>query len=238
MKAECGSGHANGAAPATGDIWTQNRHRKGRFPGNCQAGAHARQWLRRVFELQRNLDATAGMPPMQRVLVIGCSGAGKSTFSRRLAALTGLPVIHLDQEFWQPDWMPMAPAAWRARVAAMTAEPRWIMDGQFGGTLGLRLSRADTVFILDVPRWRCLTRVLRRTCWNFGRTRPDMAPGCAERLDWEFLRYIWNYNRDHRPRHLAALDGFGGTVVILKRPSDVKACLDKLERDCAPAPAS
>lgn len=175
---------------------------------------------------------------MQRVLVIGCSGAGKSTFSRRLAALTGLPVIHLDQEFWQPGWMPMAPAAWRARVAAMTAEPRWIMDGQFGGTLGLRLSRADTVFILDVPRWRCLTRVLRRTCWNLGRKRPDMAPGCLERFDWEFLRYIWNYNRDHRPRHLAALDGFSGTVIILKRPSDVKACLASLERDRAPAPAS
>jgi hypothetical protein len=65
-----------------------------------------------------------------------------------------------------------------------------------------------------------------------------MAPGCFERLDWEFLRYIWNYNRDHRPRHRAALEGFGGTVITLRCPSEVKACLASLERDRAPAPAS
>jgi adenylate kinase family enzyme len=167
---------------------------------------------------------------MNRVLVIGCSGAGKSVFSRQLSDRTGLPLIHLDQEFWQPGWMPTAPDAWRQHVAALAAEPRWIMDGQFGGTLGLRLRHADTVFVVDMPRWLCLTRVLRRTWRDFGRTRSDMAPGCVERLDWEFLKYIWNYKHTHRLRHQAALEEFGGTVIVLQRPADVDAYLAHLER--------
>ena len=175
---------------------------------------------------------------MERVLVIGCSGAGKSVFSRRLSERTGLPVIHLDREFWQPGWMPTAPDAWRQRVAALAAEPRWIMDGQFGRTLALRLTRADTVFVFDMPRWLCLARVLRRTVRHFGRTRSDMAPGCVERFDREFLIYIWNYKHTHRPRHQAALEGFAGEVIVLRRPSDARAYLARLKRRAASSPAS
>lgn len=175
---------------------------------------------------------------MERVLVIGCSGAGKSVFSRRLSEQTGLPVIHLDREFWQPGWMPMEPAAWRQHVAALAAEPRWIMDGQFGGTLSLRLKHADTVFVFDMPRWLCLTRVFRRTVRHFGRTRSDMAPGCVERFDREFLKYIWNYKHTHRLRHQAALEGFGGEVIVLRRPADAKAYLARLERGAASPPTS
>jgi len=175
---------------------------------------------------------------MKRVLVIGCSGAGKSVFSRRLADRTGLPLIHLDKEFWQPGWMPTPPDAWRRRVAALAAEPRWIMDGQFGGTLGLRLQHADTVFVFDIPRWLCLTRVLRRTLRDFGHTRSDMAPGCVERFDWAFLKYIWNYKHNQRLRHLTSLEGFGGTVIILRRPGEVKAYLADLADVSALSPAS
>ncbi len=85
---------------------------------------------------------------MNRVLVIGCSGAGKSVFSRRLSDRTGLPLIHLDQRILAAWLDADAPDAWRQRVAALVAEPRWIMDGQFGGTLGLRLRHADTVFVV------------------------------------------------------------------------------------------
>jgi adenylate kinase family enzyme len=175
---------------------------------------------------------------MNRVLVVGCSGAGKSEFSRRLSERTGLPLIHLDQEFWQPGWMPMPTDVWRRRVAELAAGPRWIMDGQFGGTLGIRLRYADTVFFLDMPRWLCLARVLRRTARHFGRTRPDMTPGCPEHIDREFLKYIWNYQRDHRPRHQEALEEFGGTVIVLRSPADVGAYLARLERAIAPSPAS
>ena len=175
---------------------------------------------------------------MNRVLVVGCSGAGKTVFARRLSDLTGLPLIHLDREFWQPGWTPMPREAWRQRVAALAAEPRWIMDGQFGGSIGLRLKHADTVFFLDMPRWLCLMRVGRRTARHFGRTRPDMTPGCPERVDREFLRYIWNFEREHRPRLHASLVGFPGRVIVLQRPSAVKAYLAGVARADAPSPAS
>jgi adenylate kinase family enzyme len=175
---------------------------------------------------------------MNRVLVIGCSGAGKSVFSQRLAARTGLPLVHLDQEFWRPGWMPLAPDAWRQRVAALADEPRWIMDGQYGGTLSLRLKHADTVFVFDMPRWLCMTRVLRRTVRHFGRTRSDMAQGCVERFDWEFLKYIWNYKHNQRPRHLATLEGFDGTVIMLRRPADVETYLAQFEHIAATPSAS
>jgi adenylate kinase family enzyme len=143
---------------------------------------------------------------MNRVLVVGCSGAGKTEFARRLSDRTGLPVIHLDKEFWQPGWMPPEPAAWRRRVEELAAQPRWIMDGQYVGTIGRRLERADTVVFCDTPRWLCLTRVLQRTARNYGRTRVDLAPGCPEQIDRQLLAYIWNYEREHRPRLVEAPD--------------------------------
>lgn len=175
---------------------------------------------------------------MDRVLVVGCSGAGKSVFARRLSERTGLPVIHLDQEFWQPGWQPSARDSWRRRVEALAAHPRWIMDGQFGGTIGLRLSRADTVFFFDMPRWLCLLRVFRRTVRHFGRTRPDMTPGCPERLDREFLTYIWNFEREHRPRVIESLQGFPGRIIVLRHPREVKAYLSSLAESVEPSPAT
>lgn len=166
---------------------------------------------------------------MNRVLVIGCSGAGKSFFARQLADRTGLPLIHLDQEFWQPGWTPTHRDPWRHRVEELAAQPRWIMDGQYGSSVGLRLKRADTVFFFDMPRWLCLTRVFRRTLRNYGRTRADMAPGCPERIDREFLRYIWEFEREHRPRVIQSLQGFPGRVIVLRRPREAKTWLSKLQ---------
>src|SRR6202521_6363060 len=142
---------------------------------------------------------------MQRVLVIGISGAGKSTFSRALAPKTGLPLIHLDREFWQPGWKITPRETWRAKVADLVARDAWIMDGSFGASLDLRLPRADTVIWFDYPRVRCLRRVAWRVLTTYGRVRPDLAPGCPEQLDWEFLRYVWDFNANSRPTIVTAL---------------------------------
>src|SRR5690242_2688376 len=128
--------------------------------------------------------------PVRRILIIGSSGAGKSTLGRLLAGRLGLPLLSLDALHWRPGWTEPPEAEWRAIVAAAVAGEAWIVEGNYAGTLGLRLPRADTVIWLDYPRHVCLYRVLKRILLWRGRVRPDMAPGCPEKLDGAFLRYV------------------------------------------------
>ena len=137
---------------------------------------------------------------VRRVLVIGCSGAGKTTFAVELAARTGLPLVHLDKEFWRPGWTMPPRSEWRARVAELIAQPAWILEGNFDSSLDLRLPRADTVIWFDMPRHLCLRRVAKRIVTTHGKVRPDMGPGCPEKIDFAFLKWIWNFNRTERPK--------------------------------------
>ena len=88
----------------------------------------------------------------KRILILGCGGAGKSTLARRLGAATGLPVVHLDGLYWQPGWVAMERAAWRRTVENEIAKDAWIIDGNFGSSLELRLSRAQAAVYLDYSR--------------------------------------------------------------------------------------
>lgn len=144
---------------------------------------------------------------MRRVLVMGCSGSGKSTFAKALALRAGLPCVSLDGLFWKPGWVEPDKADFGARVLREADRPNWIMDGNYTSHGGAerRLERADTVFWFDLPRWVCMTGVLLRIVSTYGRVRPEMAAGCPERLDLAFLRWVWNYRRNHRPKQLAYL---------------------------------
>jgi adenylate kinase family enzyme len=165
---------------------------------------------------------------MQRVLVIGISGAGKSRFTRALGARTGLPIIHLDTEFWQPGWKITPREQWCPKVAGLVERDAWIMDGNFGATLDLRLPRADTVVWFDYPRLLCIGRALWRVVTNYGRVRDDLAPGCPEKLDLEFLRYIWDFNAKTRPQIVTMLAEHGRHLepVVFRRDRDVARFLD------------
>jgi adenylate kinase family enzyme len=167
---------------------------------------------------------------MQRALVIGISGAGKSTFSRALAARTGLPLIHLDAEFWQPGWKVTPREAWRAKVAALAARDAWIMDGNYGASLDLRLPRADAVMWFDYPRLLCLQRAMWRVLVGYGRVRGDLAPGCPERIDHEFLRYVWDFPEKSRPSIETALAEHGRHLepAVFRRDRDAAEFLARL----------
>jgi adenylate kinase family enzyme len=140
---------------------------------------------------------------VQRVVIVGPGGAGKTTFARELARRTGLPVIHLDEHFWKPGWQPTSSDEWRSIQEELVAADSWIVDGNYGGTFDIRLARADTVFVFAVPRTRCVLRAMRRSVRHRGRA--VQARGCPEHFDLEFLRWIWRYPTDSKPRLDAAL---------------------------------
>ena len=151
----------------------------------------------------------------RRILVIGPGGAGKSTFSRRLGEITGLPVVHLDRYFWTPGWNARPRDEWNALVARLTAEEEWIMDGNYGSSLAKRLERCDAVVFLDLPRLTCLWSVVkRRFAWG-RRARPDMAEQCPERLSAEFVRWVWRYPSVSRPPVLDALERAASRVAVV-----------------------
>jgi adenylate kinase family enzyme len=151
---------------------------------------------------------------MKKVIVIGSDGSGKSTFARRLGKAFDIEVIHLDQGYWKPNWVKTPKDEWSKIVEGLLDRESWIMDGNFGGTREMRVRACDTVVFLDIPRRICLYRILKRAVLYRGRTRPDMAEGCKERFDWEFVEWVWNYTNRARPRILAQLETFPDKNVI------------------------
>jgi adenylate kinase family enzyme len=148
---------------------------------------------------------------MRRIVILGNAGSGKSTLARRLGAILGLPVSHLDVLFWRPGWVEPDAAGFRERVAQSIAGDGWISEGNYSSrTFDLRIPRADTLIWLDTPRATCVRRVIWRTLFE-GR-RADLAEGCHEnvlRADFpEFLRFTWDFDRNARPRIEANLAGF------------------------------
>jgi adenylate kinase family enzyme len=146
---------------------------------------------------------------MQRILVMGSSGSGKSTFAQRLSAITGIPIVSLDALFWKPGWNPSEAAEFEVRVTEAARQPRWIMDGNYAssGAGELRRSTADAVFWFDLPRRTCMTGILGRIATSYSCVRPEMAAGCPEKIDFEFFRYVWTFRKLQRPKLMRYLEG-------------------------------
>jgi adenylate kinase family enzyme len=169
---------------------------------------------------------------MERVVILGPGGAGKSELATGISQRTGLPVVHLDVLFWRPGWTPAPPEEALRDLADAIAQERWILDGNFldAGRGDARFERADTVVFLDLSRAQCLWRVLKRLVRDRRRRRPDLPEGCSEGFDLEFLRWIWRYPRVDRPRVLRLLDRLEPRVDVrrLPSPADVQRYLATL----------
>ena len=175
---------------------------------------------------------------MERILIIGSGGAGKSTLSRELANFLNIPVIHLDQLFWHPGWIETPREEWVKTIEAKLAEPKWIMDGNYGGTMDLRLAACDTAIFLNLSRWTCLRRVIGRSLRFRGKARPDMKEGCPETMDVEylkFLHYVWTYPKEKAPAILKKLDDLKSTkrIVVMQSPREVELFLEVVKASTA-----
>lgn len=138
---------------------------------------------------------------MERILIIGNAGAGKSTFGVRLAKKLDLPLVHLDRLYWRGNWDHLSQEEFDAALQTELDKKQWIIDGNFNRTLPHRLQSCDTVFFFDVSILTCLYGITKRTLANYGKSRSDMGGFCPEYFDRqkpELYRRVLNFNREHR----------------------------------------
>ena len=166
---------------------------------------------------------------MERILIIGCGGAGKSTLARKMGEKLGIPVVHLDKLFWKPGWVESLPEEIDAKIQAELGKSQWIMDGNYNRTLQERVKYCDTIIYLDFSRIACLMGVVKRVLTTYGTVRPDMGEGCPERFDPEFLKWVWNYNKNKRESNYRLLNEAEGVeTIVLKNRRAVKWFLSSL----------
>lgn len=162
---------------------------------------------------------------MKRVLVIGCSGAGKSTFARQLKALTGLPLFHLDLIWHLPDRTHIPREEFDARLLEILNQETWIIDGDYSRTLETRLQRCDTVFLLDYPLEVCLSGIASRV----GKPRADM-PWVEQEVDEEFKNWVLDFPNRVLPQTYELLERYreGRDVIVFHSREEAKEYLERV----------
>ena len=139
-------------------------------------------------------------------------------------------MIHPDSHYWEPDWTNTSDEQWEQKLAPLLEKDKWIMDGNYPSTLSKRMAYADTVIFLEFHRVVCLWRCVRRYLKYKGGSRPELTAGCDEKMDLEFLRWIWRYPEEVKPRALAAIRGQSGIQTeILKGSSATRKFLENLD---------
>lgn len=164
---------------------------------------------------------------MKKVIVIGCPGSGKSTFARALHDITRLPLYHLDMLYWNVDRTTVSKEVFLARLAETIEKENWIIDGNYGSTMEVRLQACDTVFFLDYPLEVCMDGIMSRR----GKERPDMPwieP--EDDVDEEFVEFIKSYNSESRPTVMELLDKYADKeIIIFKSRDEAETFLKKLQ---------
>lgn len=131
---------------------------------------------------------------MKKVIILGCSGSGKSTFARRLQERTQLPLVCLDNVWWKPDRTHISRDEFDMALVNILATDEWIIDGDYSRTYEPRVKACDTVFFLDYSEESCMAGIQERV----GKARPDM-PWVENELDPELVELVRKYRSENRP---------------------------------------
>ena len=162
---------------------------------------------------------------MKRVIVIGCPGSGKTTFAEKLNKITGLSLYYLDAIWHKPDKTHIPREEFDRRLLEILATDEWIIDGEYGRTVEMRLKECDTVFLFDLPAEVCLQGVTNR----LGKKRYEM-PWIEKELDPEFETYIKDFANDSLPRLYELIEKYGTEkqVIIFKSRKEADDFLNKM----------
>lgn len=168
---------------------------------------------------------------MKKIILIGSGGSGKSSLARKLGNSLAIDVYHLDAMFWKPGWITTPKDEQRMVQQELVNRRFWIIDGNYNGTMDIRLQAADTIIFLDLSKWLCLYRVIKRRFQYRKKRRTDMAEGCEERISLPFLKWVWEYPKKHKPVIFEKLQRLSQEkeVIILKSPKDVRGFLEKVD---------
>lgn len=169
---------------------------------------------------------------MKKIILIGSGGAGKSTLAHTLGKLMNIDVYHLDSMFWKKGWVPISREELIQQQKQIFTKESWIIDGNYSSTLELRLEAADTIIFLNLPRIQCVYRVIKRRIQYHNRIRPDMGEGCKEKLDMEFLKWVWTFPKSKKPNILSKLRELANDkqVIILNSSAEVNKFLNQIEK--------
>ena len=146
----------------------------------------------------------------KKIAVIGCAGSGKTTLAFKLAATFKLPLYHLDDYQWLPDWQKVEHNEFVKAHDALCDLPAWIIEGSGNKLLPYRIQKADVVIFLNIPRVTCIWRVVKRSLLNWNKESPGSPKGCKERIFsfafLEFLKWIWHFNERNKATILNLLE--------------------------------
>ncbi|MFZ3577375.1 DNA topology modulation protein [Virgibacillus sp. DJP39] len=167
---------------------------------------------------------------MKKIVILGGSGAGKSTLAKNLGSLLAIPVYHLDSIFWKPGWQSIEKSQLVEEQQTILQEQSWIIDGNYGASMDIRLKKADTVILLHYKTTRCLYGVVKRRIKYHKKTRPDMGAGCPEKLDLEFLQWVYQFNKKKTPSIYEKLNNLSDTTIhIFQNPRETEAFLKTIK---------
>ena len=143
------------------------------------------------------------MKPGQRIIVLGCPGSGKSTFSRKLQEATGLPLFHLDNIWWKADRTHISRKEFDEKLDEILQCDKWIIDGDYSRTYEVRFKSCDTVIFLDYSLDECMNGIVER----IGTKRTDI-PWTEQELDPELVKQVLDYDENNRPVILSLMEKY------------------------------
>ena len=149
-----------------------------------------------------------------RISIIGGAGTGKTTLSNILSEKYNIPVTHIDGIHHLKNWQVRDKAERDKIILDIVENEKWIIDGTYKDTLKQRLEKSDLIIWLDYSTFSQIKGILKRFFKNPGKEKPEI-PGCNERLNWEFLKYVLAYRKKKRHHVVNALEGIDQSKVLI-----------------------